>query len=972
MDGMTTGVAERGETTAQHREAQEELEVLAGQQCWDLLLDHVLSFLPIEALWRCQGVAGAWRNTVGSTAWLWKSTRLPLELRPRLTPEAFTFMAKSAQGKVQEIDLRGVTKVDCSAFLLPGATMVSDVQVLRLNREEQSRTLPMAVDVCHGFPCLRVLDLRWCPAVDDMLTAHLCRAQCAHSLEDLNVRGCQISDEGVMCVARCCTALRVLDIGAWPYPRFRGVRSVSDICLFFIAQCAALRGDSFALESVCIAGRRGTSDEGVEALIEFVPRLNRLDVRHCQSVTQTQTSLSVTGEELDPRRTWRYGRFDNRIEVISDTSCEGAETPQEYMTQYGVVDGWSDMNTASGLWQLLQSIAAVRAAAELQARATAEAQAEDMLVEAAEVQARASEIHAQAIDMQAQAAEILTRVAEVQLQVTAMQAQAEDQGHVAARAQAAEMQAQVAQMQVHAAQMQVHAAQMQIRATEMQGQAAEMQASALSIRAQAATLSFAELTNTANTAIDNAAATNEAGTAAAGGGGPVEIQAPAEEVATDGAPSAPAAVGAAFDSGDLQRQGGHEGSVELGRGAESGPAEETEAAGAAVAGAAAQGDPDSGGETGRAIRNIAAIVAASGSSIAASARFDAVRAETARLTRTVRGLTAQVERVTLRERAHAAVLTREVESVTRRAEAFISEHRAAEARTENDVTTDVVDEGISEGQESQETSAGPVDPCAGAEEEAGAGGEAMVDAQPEPDEIREARARWRMRETEVAAKLAEIERVRARLRVIQRARDAEVGAARSSQEAAEQEPEYADTDTDREGDRQMAMVRERQRQRAMMREMEAARDRQVQPVSEEEAPRALGELSAEAERERVTEMQEELETMRAEHARLLSRRDAEIESVAAVEARLLAVRAEQQRLTDTVTDLRRRIERLRNGADDNAEHDNEEVAAASTATDHGAPAVAARRDAAADSQLDETADERGDVVEDQVPGPTWV
>ena len=52
----------------------------------------------------------------------------------------------------------------------------------------------------------------------------------------------------------------------------------------------------------------------------------------------------------------------------------------------------------------------MRAAAELQARATAEAQAEDMLVEAAEVQARASEIHAQAIDMQAQAAEILSRV----------------------------------------------------------------------------------------------------------------------------------------------------------------------------------------------------------------------------------------------------------------------------------------------------------------------------------------------------------------------------------------------------------------------------------------------------------------------------------------------------------------------------------------------------------------------------------
>ena len=110
---------------------------------------------------------------------------------------------------------------------------------------------------------------------------------------------------------------------------------------------------------------------------------------------------------------------------------------------------------------------------------------------------------------------VARQVAEVQLQVTAMQAQAEEQGHVAARAQAAEMQAQVAQMQVHAAQMQVHAAQMQIRATEMQGQAAEMQSSALSIRAQAATVSFAELTNTATNALTQAAAASNAGAAGA-------------------------------------------------------------------------------------------------------------------------------------------------------------------------------------------------------------------------------------------------------------------------------------------------------------------------------------------------------------------------------------------------------------------------------------------------------------------------
>ena len=230
----------------------------------DELLDQILCFLPLQMLWRCQGVSKMWHETVGGTVWLWKNTILPRELRPRFTPAAFGLIAQSARGGVVEIDLRGTSKVDCSAFLLPGADLVQGVQVLRLNREEQARTLPMALEMCYGFPRLRVLDLRWCPAIDDTLVAHLCRAQCAASLEDVNLRGCLVSDEGVMCITRCCTSLKTLDIGAWPYSRFRGVRSVSDVSLFFISQCAALRGDSFALESLCIAGRRGTSDEGVE------------------------------------------------------------------------------------------------------------------------------------------------------------------------------------------------------------------------------------------------------------------------------------------------------------------------------------------------------------------------------------------------------------------------------------------------------------------------------------------------------------------------------------------------------------------------------------------------------------------------------------------------------------------------------------------------------------------------------------
>jgi hypothetical protein len=50
--------------------------------------------------------------------------------------------------------------------------------------------------------------------------------------------------------------------------------------------------------------------------MEFVPRLNRLDVRHCPAVNQLNNVLNLRAQDmtatgLDPRRTWRYGRFNN-------------------------------------------------------------------------------------------------------------------------------------------------------------------------------------------------------------------------------------------------------------------------------------------------------------------------------------------------------------------------------------------------------------------------------------------------------------------------------------------------------------------------------------------------------------------------------------------------------------------------------------------------------------------------------------
>lgn len=70
---------------------------------------------------------------------------------------------------------------------------------------------------------------------------------------------------------------------------------------------------------------------------------------------------------------------------------------------------------------------------------------------------------------------------------------------------------------------------------------------------------------------------------------------------------------------------------------------------------------------------------------------------------------------------------------------------------------------------------------------------------------------------------------------------------------------------------------------------------------------AVAETSSDSD---LQSMHDELEGMREENRRLIQRRDQEIDSVAAVEARLLAVRLEQRRLTQTVLELRARIESL--------------------------------------------------------------
>eukprot|EP00960_Hanusia_phi_P058283 763839-Hanusia_phi.AAC.1 len=637
-------------------------------------VEAVAMHLPLEVLLRCQSVCMHWKVTIEKAGYLWKSVVLSRDLRPRLPPIALQKMVRCARGKLQELDLRGCAKVDCSQLHDEEEALGEYLEVIRLNREDHSKSLPPALGACGGFPHLRVLDLSWCPGVDDELISSICNTSCANSIQDLLLRGCLVSDQGVMNAARACRRLRVLDIGAWPYSRLRGVRSVTDVSLFFIAQCAAFRSEEFLLESLCIAGRRGTTDEGLDALIEYLPFLKRVDVRSCSSITQPSvTSDGEADGELSDNAIWRIGRNNNRVEIITDSYPSGLTTPDNYAEEYGVLEGWSDMQTASGLWRLLQSVTAVRTAAEMQARSTAEAQAADMLAEAAEVLSRASEIYSQANEMQQQASEILSRVTEVQAQVSVMHGQAQEQGNAAALAQAAQMQAQVAQMQVHAAQMQVHAAQMQIRATEMQGQATEMQASALNIRAQAASLSFSDFAhNTLHSILRGrfqlqvVYGDEEGGEERSAPSAEENDEAGARvtEIPTreeNGRTASPV-------DGTLERQMEQVGQQEVSEARDS----EHVPPPAAAAAAAAAPSPTAASSFQSREEDLTERYPPW-----AQSRLEAVRAETLRLTEAVRNLTAEAERVRMQQGSRSSSLSYRAENVARRAEETLRLAQAA-------------------------------------------------------------------------------------------------------------------------------------------------------------------------------------------------------------------------------------------------------------------------------------------------------
>ena len=124
------------------------------------------------------------------------------------------------------------------------------------------------------------------------------------------------------------------------------------------------------------------------------------------------------------------------------------------------------------------------------------------------------------------------------------------------------------------------------------------------------------------------------------------------------------------------------------------------------------------------------------------------------------------------------------------------------------------------------------------------------------------RLRWTSREEEVAARLAEIERVRARLRVVERERDEELAAQRMEQERPQRMRANADNvarvQADEEEDE---MARERQSDVAIEQQVESVQAASAAERQSDDERAEEGHTGPDDDGATVSDMQGELATM---------------------------------------------------------------------------------------------------------------
>uniref|UniRef100_A0A3Q4H4X7 F-box/LRR-repeat protein 15 n=1 Tax=Neolamprologus brichardi TaxID=32507 RepID=A0A3Q4H4X7_NEOBR len=246
-------------------------------RAWDVLVPHILCYLPLQHLVSLQRVSKQFHNLIKVYLSNCRTFHLsPVSTSPCIPREAFCSMLKD--NKV----LQNLSLQNCSDWVSDKELLPVIGQNQHLQRVDMSGcaclTRHSLVAVSLSCMHLQHLGLAHCEWVDSLSLRSL--ADHCGGLQSIDLTACrQLKDDAICYLAKKCSNLRSLSLAVNANITDESVEEVAKNC----------RG----LEQLDLTGCLRVRNQSIRTLAEYCPKLQSLKVNHCHNVTESS---------LDPLR----------------------------------------------------------------------------------------------------------------------------------------------------------------------------------------------------------------------------------------------------------------------------------------------------------------------------------------------------------------------------------------------------------------------------------------------------------------------------------------------------------------------------------------------------------------------------------------------------------------------------------------------------------------------------------------------
>ncbi|XP_069466575.1 F-box/LRR-repeat protein 15 [Ambystoma mexicanum] len=239
----------------------------------DVLLPHILDYLPVDQLVSLQRVSKAFQTIVQlylGNCHCFDST----QISSPVPKTAFCKMLKENE-VLHQLNLQGCSEWLTDRELLPVVGQNHHLLSINLNNclllSRQS-----LVAICLSCPLLQNISLAHCEWVDGLSLRSL--AEHCKDLESIDVTACrQLKDEVVCYLVQNSRKIKSLSLAV--------NANITDVAVDEIAKCCR------DLEHLDLTGCLRVRNESIRSLAEYCPKMKSLMVKHCHNVTELSLEI---------------------------------------------------------------------------------------------------------------------------------------------------------------------------------------------------------------------------------------------------------------------------------------------------------------------------------------------------------------------------------------------------------------------------------------------------------------------------------------------------------------------------------------------------------------------------------------------------------------------------------------------------------------------------------------------------------